>query len=313
MAERIAIPRLGINRPSAPAEHNPHEAQVLDMALGWAAARLSDVLPEHFESLTEVGTSLAATVAPQLDLEGLKITALQCAWLFGFDAPADGEVATDQPTYAAAFSATRNVLDNPTLPAKNLFAKALQDVALLVGGRSTPQQFNRWANSVNRYLDGVLQEMAYRREGTAPLLTEFIAMRRNTSGVGVVLNVIEPAGGFTIPDSIWNNIAASALTGPAIDSIAFDNCLLSYNREAARGDAELNLVTVLQKARKRSVQEAADEAVKMRNAKETEFLRAHTFLQEDNGTDPTLLTYAAGVKGWINGNLPTSTPVMAGN
>ena len=274
------------------------------MTLGWAATRFAGVLPERqVQGLAEAGATLAATVGPELSHDGLKLVALQCGWLYLFDAKVDGEANVHPSVAEAAFAETHRVLANPTTPTDNPFAEALQGIALQVQDSTGPGQLRRWTNSVAGYLGGVRKEMGYAQDGITPTTEDFIRMRRDTSGVPVVLSLVESAGGFTMPEEVWDGQTIPALTEETVDTVAWHNDLTSYVREAAEGRAQLNLVTVLQENHGYTTQEAVHRAVEMCNAREAVFWQRVRALRADAATNPAIVDYALGAGDWINGYL----------
>lgn len=73
------------------------------------------------------------------------------------------------------------------------------------------------------YLDGVLQESAWREDCIIPDMESFITLRRNTSGLRPSFVLSEFAAGVDLPDEVVEHPFVRAMEDAANDWVAWTN------------------------------------------------------------------------------------------
>lgn len=88
---------------------------------------------------------------------------------------------------------------------------------------------HRFINTLQIYLDGVVQQAADRSINLIRDIDSYFAMRRATSGIGTVFSICELS--LNIPNSVMAHPVIEKLTELAVDMIFIDNDMFSYKVE----------------------------------------------------------------------------------
>ncbi|KAF8433262.1 isoprenoid synthase domain-containing protein [Boletus edulis BED1] len=99
----------------------------------------------------------------------------------------------------------------------------------------------RFIQSMDEYLEGVVQESIDKKDRRILDIKSYIDARRRTSGVKPSFSIIEL--GLDIPDDVMAHPAVQEMILAAVDIIAFCNDIYSYNMERFRGDDLHNMIT----------------------------------------------------------------------
>lgn len=308
-AEIPSIPRLGVT----PYEHapNPFASTALATTLEWAHASGLDRVYSEEALMKRVTLSamLGSLVCPDLSATELETVVKQIAWLYAFDDLADskGKTSQDFSDMLAGVRSSVNGNFEGHQDSSNPFVKSLGSLALGIRQTASSGQFERWQNAISGYLGGVEQEVQFKNSRITPSLNTFMSMRHHTSGVPVVLSLIEPTTGIALPEAEWQN-PASTLNELIIECtkvVAIDNDFVSLRKEIEEGAAELNLLTVIQHERKCTLQEAMDIALGMRDEAEQRILdiRNKLIWEKPGVLSSPSLSYIRAVQDWVHGHL----------
>ncbi|KAF8433264.1 terpenoid synthase [Boletus edulis BED1] len=106
---------------------------------------------------------------------------------------------------------------------------------------ATPVSQKRFIQSMDEYLEEVVQESNDKDDHRILDIKSYINARRRTGAVKPSFSIIEL--GFEIPDEVMSHPAIQEVVLVAIDMISFSNDIVSYNLEQRRGDELHNIVT----------------------------------------------------------------------
>lgn len=217
-----------------------------------------------------------------------------------------GSTQDRPPNFYEIFDVAEAVVADPAThtDSSNPFVRTLSDIALQMKAKTKehPAQYQRWTDAITGYVGGVELETWYRDFGQTPSLEEFIHMRRDASGVRVVLAMIEPTEGIAVPEEAWAGTTVPEATELGVDIVAWQNDRTSFPGEQRAGRAQLNMVTVIQHQRGLTVEEAMHEVAALCQEKWDRLLQLEYDLQQSNA-DPQILAYITGVKNWNYGYL----------
>ncbi|KAG9316107.1 terpenoid synthase [Chiua virens] len=99
----------------------------------------------------------------------------------------------------------------------------------------------RFIQSMDEYLEEVVQESINKREHRVLDIKDYIDARRRTSASKPVFCIIEL--GLDIPDEVMSHPTIQEMVDAAVDLVAVNNDIVSYNLEQRRGDDLHNLIT----------------------------------------------------------------------
>nr|QOX59520.1 linalool/nerolidol synthase [Cyclocybe aegerita] len=106
------------------------------------------------------------------------------------------------------------------------------------------------------YLTAVTREACDRSSGSVHAVKDYLAMRRATSGAGLMVGLLE--FGLDLPEEVMKHEVIQELSTGAIDMYCLLNDMHSYASELSSGQASHNVITVVMHERNLSLQEAFD-------------------------------------------------------
>jgi hypothetical protein len=134
----------------------------------------------------------SARCYPQVDREVAQINADFFTWFFLFDDTYVDRAETGSPLVLPAITAALNVLDGrPPGDTRIVEAVAFADVCRRLRARATHDQFQRFAQAMRLYLNGLAFLVLLNRRHRAPDMAEYEAMRHYTGGVECVQALID--------------------------------------------------------------------------------------------------------------------------
>ncbi len=251
----------------------------------------------------------AALALPHGRGEGLRLAADYVFWLFTFDDMYCDERVHEMSldAFVQFVSKLTRIVEAPTarILTDDPWAEGLRDIRLRMERTATPVQLARWVEEQRKYLFGLIWETANRLEGRIPPVDDYVTMWLNASACGASVMFVDISAGYEVSADDMADSRVRALTEMANAIIAWDNDLISFNKESYRqhryGYPQIqNLVSVLTSGG-RSVEAASAEAVRMRDRVMTLFLRVADEVRAD--ASPELDRYVYGLGEWIRGYL----------
>jgi hypothetical protein len=248
-------------------------------------------------------TDFYARFAPRADPERLLATALWVYWGFAFDdARCDnGPLSGNPAAFNALAGQVQRAVEAPSAPdVAEPFVPALQDIVSRFRSFGTPTQVRRFAVAHRAWLSGVSWQIGNAARAHMPDLDEFFAMRLLSSGGEPTFAMLELATGREVPATEMHRPAVRALTEMAIMVAALDNDRHSLRKELVRGHTGQNIYGVLTRHHDLTLQDAVDEAARLRDRVLLRFL--HVYERTCRGAGPELADYLQGLSYGIRGN-----------
>lgn len=184
-----------------------------------------------------------------------------------------------------------------------------------------PKNVRRFGDLCETYTQCVAKEAELRERGQVLGVDDFIPLRRQNSAVLLCFSLVEYILGIDLDDEIYEDEAFMDAYWAACDYVCWANvcnpcrCPLqqllidiflfqdvySYDMEQSKGLTGNNIVTVLMKEKKLSLQEASDFIGDHCDSLLNKYLAARTRLSPTLGTDATQFINSIGQ--WMIGNL----------
>lgn len=243
---------------------------------------------------------LASRCYRSATFEALVLGADLIAWLFLFDdQQGEGPDIVEMAALCDEYEGVLATADLPPHPAP--LHVALADLRERMLRLSGPSWCERFCSSMRMYFDGCLLEVPYRRSGRSPSFRNYRLLRSWSIGTFPVLDVIEPALGFTLPDEVVTSPTWRELRELTVQLCAWTNDIYSFNKECDERDP-INLVQVIRRENGLPAEDAHREAIRYRQAELARFrvLRA----RHDGRADTSSIerAYSAALEEWIHGN-----------
>lgn len=128
----------------------------------------------------------------------------------------------------------------------------------------------RAAQNWRAYLSAYVSEAANRYQPTGLSLADQLALRKDTIGVGHILDLAERLGHFEVPEQAYRGPLMTAMRRIAAEVVALDNDIVSAEKEEATGDC--NLLLYLEHGGRCSRRQAIDTICKMVRERTKRFL-----------------------------------------
>jgi Terpene synthase family 2, C-terminal metal binding len=157
---------------------------------------------------------------------------------------------------------------------------ALHDVGVSYRQAGTPTQVRRLLHGMSEWLQAEELEAVWRDRGILPDIDEYLALRIGTLGGAAVGAHAELSNGGEIPERELASPTGRALLEAAGLATGLSNDLVSYEKERQRSKRIPNIVNILRAGEAGySLQEAVDEAMRLRDRVLTLFLRLYDQVQ----------------------------------
>jgi hypothetical protein len=282
---------------------HPRVRQVEKRAVEWIDG--SGMCASDRERAWVVATHSAdffARLAPVADEDRLLAAALWVYWGFAFDdARCDrGPLSVRPAQFNSLAGQVQRACETRLAVPEDRYARSLQDIMGRFRSFAPPTQVARFVHAHRTWLSGVAWQIGNQAVGRMPGLDEFLAMRLQSSGGHPTFALLELATGGEVPDRELHRPAVLALTEMAIMVAALDNDRHSLHKEMCRDRADQNIYTVLTAGRSLSLQEAVDEANRLRDRILRRFLDLHDRVRPTAGVD--LAAYLQGLRHGVRGN-----------
>ncbi|GAA3677464.1 hypothetical protein GCM10022267_75400 [Lentzea roselyniae] len=188
-------------------------------------------------------------------------------------------------------------LDTPTTP-RTAVTRALAELWRELAEPMPASLRMRFREHAEEYARSYATDAARARDGRAPDLGAYVALRRRSGAVETCVDLIE-----RMPHARHTDITSDveALRLAANDVVCWSNDVLSVHKEVRHGEMT-NLVAVLHNATGMSWSGALNAAAEMVSARTVEFDDLRRKLTRP-GAAPELVTFVNGLKWWISGSL----------
>lgn len=312
-AQRIELPAFYC--PIPPAMH-PLLEQVKAASLDWAAGM--GLCPDDWSRRRLEGTrsaELYAGMTPEGIATHLEIAAQWVYWGFSFDdtwCDEEGEPDSGAGRFGPLVHQTGRVLRVlETLDARlcggDPHLTALHDLAIRYRGHATPVQMQRWVNGQRLWLLGVIRQNAHRAAGGPLGIDDFLSIRIHDCGGPPTQSMYEFVNGLEVPGAEMDSPAVRAITEAFWLVAASDNDRVSRYKETLGHGDDHNLIDVVQRNLGCSFEDAAAEAIALRDRAMTLFLALRHRIASSAST--ALRSYLTALGHGIRSNIDWSLRV----
>lgn len=230
-------------------------------------------------------------------------------WLFlwddQFDAVVDGVLAGPEEVRAWNERAGRVLSGGAKASDDGALLGVLASVVDRLKARMSEAWLSDFARDLQDYFRAIEWESRCRSEGVVPDVETYIRMRRSTSGVLMVFDLIEVAEQIELPARVLSDPTLAAMSLAAANIIAWSNDIFSVSSDLADG-GHLNLVLSLQRDLRLDLEEAVARAVHLHNAEVRHFLALERALPSFGSAAPEAALFVKGLGLWIRANFDWS-------
>lgn len=187
---------------------------------------------------------------------------------------------------------------------------ALHDLAVRYHSRATPVQMQRWVSAHRLWLLGVIRQNAHRAEQAerGPIgIDDFLSIRIHDCGGPPTQSMYEFVNGLEVPGAEMDSPAVRAITEAFWMVAAADNDRVSRYKEILGHDDSYNLIDVVRHNLGCSFEDAAAEAIALRDRTMTLFLALRSRIAASASTP--LRSYLAALCHGIRSNIDWSLRV----
>lgn len=225
-------------------------------------------------------------------------------WLWAYDDLECDEVQgrTSVEAHIARLYDLGRIVETPTIvSSRDPFVASLSDLRRQVDGAASPMQAARWASAMQAYFLANTAVAIHNVRGTLPDLDSYVAQRIHSGAVKPALMLLDVAEGCEVPARDMESLDVWALNEMVCTLVGWDNDLLTYHKELARGGVDHNLLTVLAESLGCPVSDALPVAIDMRERVMRLYLKLYKQAYTTAGSE--LRRYLRGLSSWIRGHL----------
>ncbi|KAL0574886.1 Sesquiterpene synthase 10 [Marasmius crinis-equi] len=158
------------------------------------------------------------------------------------------------------------------------------------------------------YIQAVSVEAELRERGEILDVDAYVQLRRQNSAVAACFGLFEYALGLDLPEEVFEHPIFQEMYWAAVDLVCWANDLYSWNMEQVKGISGNNIITVLMKHKKMTLQGASDYVGLHCQDLMNRYLFARDRLPSWGSakSDKDVALYAEACGHWIKGNLDWS-------
>jgi len=287
---------------------NPSSERAEVAATGWVAGHglLRD--PDTAARFRSVGVGrLAAMAYPDASPKLLELIAQVMAWIFIQDDVYDTAPAKEQrpERLESMFERYLTVLRTGIVKSgEEPSVQALADLARRLSEIGSASWYLHFTETMRRFwMDGVVVETYYRARELSPDPASYMAMRAQTVGVYVCLDLLELTLGEELSNEVRHDPILRRITWLTSRIIAYVNDVFSYDKERRVGDVN-NYLHVMQRCEPMSLAAVVDHTIRVHD-RELEQLDKLGGTVRDHGPQMSKLVerYIDGCRAWMAGSL----------
>ncbi|MFF4293674.1 terpene synthase family protein [Streptomyces vinaceus] len=228
-------------------------------ATSWALGH--ELVTDAAEQFTAIGCGhLAGRVSGEVPYETIVLLAEWMAWSFVLDDQHDhlirtGELAAWRPVTDAITEYLATGRTSRSSSRRNPLVNGFIELCDRILDGMSPGTAARYRTHVPQMLDSLDQEAGNRGATRRPSVQDYILMRRHSSQLLPMMDMVEAGLGIDLPQSIHDLPAFQAVAESAVDIISWGNDVFSLPKEHACGDNN-NLVSLIASWEGRSLPEA---------------------------------------------------------
>ncbi len=244
---------------------------------------------------------------PDAEPEILELIAQVMAWIFVQDDVYDTAPSDEQrpERLAAKFARYLHVLRTRRAPASaGPTVQALADLAKRLSERGSERWYTNFVETMRRFwIDGIVVETYYRAKGISPDPASYMAMREQTVGVYICLDLVELASGCELTDELRADPILKRMTWLTSRIIAYVNDVFSYEKERQAGDVN-NYLHVTLRYEPMDLAEGVDHVVRTHDRELDQFCQLDGTAQDHGDFAQRIVErYVEGCRSWMTGAL----------
>ncbi|KAL4267509.1 Isoprenoid synthase domain superfamily protein [Pleurotus pulmonarius] len=260
----MAAPKVSINLPDLLKAYggssvlvNPRHDDARRASSAWL--RGYKVLSEEKQVLHELDNSelLASLAYPYSSFEQLCLVCDLFNILYVLDTVTDDQ---DPDTARATCNVLLAAFKDLSLDSGSKLSKLTVDFATRYCASATPASTSRFITHTAAYLDSVVSQAGFRKNGEVLDIESFIPHRRDNSATLLCFDLIELALGINLPCEVYASPKFLEVYFAAVDMVWLSNDTCSYSMEKSIGHSGYNVVTVYMKQFDLDIQAAFDRA-----------------------------------------------------
>ncbi|MFI1147625.1 terpene synthase family protein [Streptomyces sp. NPDC020817] len=220
-----------------------------------------ELVTDAAEQFTAIGCGhLAGRVSGDVPYETVVLLAEWMAWSFVLDDQHDhlirtGELAAWRPVTDAITEYLATGRTSRSTSRRNPLVKGFIELCDRILGGMSPGTAARYRTHVPQMLHSLDQEAGNRGAARRPSVQDYVLMRRHSSQLLPMMDMVEAGLGIDLPQHIHDLPAFQAVVESAVDIISWGNDVFSLPKEHACGDNN-NLVSLIASWEGRSLPEA---------------------------------------------------------
>ncbi|MFK0232763.1 terpene synthase family protein [Streptomyces vinaceus] len=220
-----------------------------------------ELVTDAAEQFTAIGCGhLAGRVSGDVPYETIVLLAEWMAWSFVLDDQHDhlirtGELAAWRPVTDAITQYLATGRTSRSSSRRNPLVKGFIELCDRILDGMSPGTAARYRTHVPQMLHSLDQEAGNRGATRRPSVQDYVLMRRHSSQLLPMMDMVEAGLGIDLPQSIHDLPAFQAVAESAVDIISWGNDVFSLPKEHACGDNN-NLVSLIASWEGRSLPEA---------------------------------------------------------
>ncbi|WP_260146347.1 terpene synthase family protein [Streptomyces sp. 2132.2] len=220
-----------------------------------------ELVTDAAEQFTAIGCGhLAGRVSGEVPYETIVLLAEWMAWSFVLDDQHDhlirtGELAAWRPVTDAITQYLATGRTSRPSSRRNPLVKGFIELCDRILDGMSPGTAARYRTHVPQMLHSLDQEAGNRGATRRPSVQDYVLMRRHSSQLLPMMDMVEAGLGIDLPQSIHDLPAFQAVAESAVDIISWGNDVFSLPKEHACGDNN-NLVSLIASWEGRSLPEA---------------------------------------------------------
>ncbi|MFI6005961.1 terpene synthase family protein [Streptomyces sp. NPDC051366] len=247
MARLDPFPVPDFHLPFGNSKH-PLAARANAEATSWALRH--ELVTDAAEQFAGIGCGhLAGRVSGEVPYDTILLLAEWMAWSFVLDDQHDhlirtGELAAWRPVTDAITQHLDTGRTNRVSSRRNPLVNGFVDLCDRILAGMSPGTAARYRAHVPLMLRSLDQEAGNRGSGGRPSIQDYVLMRRHSSQLLPMMDMVEAGLGIDVPQRIHDLPAFQAVVESAVDIISWGNDVFSLPKEHACGDNN-NLVSLI--------------------------------------------------------------------
>lgn len=168
------------------------------------------------------------------------------------------------------------IVEKADIPLASLLVSLREELLQLISAES----LQRFVSALDRYFNGLEQELTYKGKKIFPTVEECIAIRENSLCLFPFLELMDLETKLPLPADIYNHPVIKRLKALASRMMVYYNEVQSVRKDEATGSIYYNVVKAIQHNQNISLEEACLEGLRIHNEDLKEFIHLQMSLPD---------------------------------